>query len=93
MVHIHNRYYSAIRKGKIMPSAAAWMELETLILSKSERQIPNDFTYRKIIYSTNEPIYRKETNSWTWRSDLCLPQGEGKGMGWDGAWGLVDTNY
>ena len=21
-----------------------------------------------LIYSTNEPIYRKETNSWTWRT-------------------------
>ena len=34
-------YYYAI-KNKIMPFAATWMELETLILSKSERerQIP-----------------------------------------------------
>ena len=27
-------YYSAIRKDKIMPFAATWMELETLILSE-----------------------------------------------------------
>ena len=27
-------YYSAIKKNKIMPSAATWMELETLILSE-----------------------------------------------------------
>ena len=39
-------YYSAIKKNKIMPFAATWMELETLILSKSERerQIPYDIT-------------------------------------------------
>jgi len=27
-------YYSAIKKNKIMPSAATWIELETLILSE-----------------------------------------------------------
>ena len=27
-------YYSAIKKNKIMPSAATWMELETLTLSE-----------------------------------------------------------
>uniref|UniRef100_A0A8D1XT82 DUF1725 domain-containing protein n=1 Tax=Sus scrofa TaxID=9823 RepID=A0A8D1XT82_PIG len=37
-------YYSAIKKNKIMPFAATWIELETLILSEvkseRERQIP-----------------------------------------------------
>jgi len=78
-------YYSAIKKNTIMPSAATWMELETLILSKSkrERQIPYGITYIwNVIYGTNEPIYRKETNSWTWRTDLWLPRGKGKK--WDG---------
>ena len=28
------KYYSAIKKNKIMPFAATWMELETLILSE-----------------------------------------------------------
>ena len=27
-------YYSAIKKNKIMPFAATWMQLETLILSE-----------------------------------------------------------
>ena len=27
-------YYSAIKKNKIMPFAATWMELETLLLSE-----------------------------------------------------------
>ena len=32
-------YYSAIKKNKIMPSAATWTELETLILSEvSQKQ-------------------------------------------------------
>ena len=40
-------YYSSIKKNKIMPCAATWMELESLILSESERerQIPYDITY------------------------------------------------
>ena len=31
-------YHSSIQKNKIMPSAAIWMELETLILSVSQRE-------------------------------------------------------
>ena len=42
-------YYLAIKKNKIMPFAATWMELESLILSEvkseRERQIPYDITY------------------------------------------------
>ena len=57
-------YYSAI-KNKIMPFAATWMELETLILSQSERerQIPYDTIYMwNLTYGTNEPFHRKETH-------------------------------
>ena len=31
-------YYSAIKKNKIMPFAATWMELETLILSEMSQK-------------------------------------------------------
>ena len=35
MVYIYAvEYYSAIKKNKIMPFTATWMELETLILSE-----------------------------------------------------------
>ena len=40
-------YYSAIKKNEIMPSAAAWMELEIITLSEvsqTERQISYDNT-------------------------------------------------
>ena len=71
-------YYSAIKK-KIMAFAAKWMDLEIIILNELSQKkkdkhhmIPHVW---KIIYGTNEPIYRKETNSWTWRTDLWLPKG------------------
>ena len=35
VVHTHTmEYYSAIKKSKIMPFAATWMDLEIIILSE-----------------------------------------------------------
>ena len=34
-------YYSAIKKNKIMPLAATWMQLETLILSEVSQKETN----------------------------------------------------
>ena len=34
-------YYSAMKKNKIMPFAATWMELETLILSEVRKRKTN----------------------------------------------------
>ena len=50
VVHTYNGlYYSAIKRNKIMPFAATWMDLEIIILSavKSDRdrQISNDIIY------------------------------------------------
>ena len=59
-------YYSAIKKNKIMPFSATWMELETLILSEisqKEKDKYHDITYIwNLIYSTNEPFQRKENH-------------------------------
>ena len=72
-------YYSV----KKMPFAATWMELETFIVSEVRKRHHMIFTYIwNLIHGTNEPFYRKETNSWTWRTDLWLPRG--KGREWDG---------
>ena len=62
-----------------------------IIKIREERKIPYDVTYIwNLIYGTNEPIYRKETNSWMWKTDLWCPSGEG--VGWTGSLGLVDAN-
>ena len=87
-------YYSAIKKEK-MPFATTWMELDVLrkrktnevklekAKSERERQIPYDITYMwNLKYGTNEPPYRTETNSWTWRTNLWLLRGRGRE--WDG---------
>ena len=84
-------YYSDI-KNKIMPFPATWMDLEILILSEvkseRERQIPYAITYiQTITYGTNESIYRKETNSRTWRTDFWLPRGRGRKWDGLGVWG------
>ena len=34
-------------------------------------------------YGANEPIYKTEMDSQTWRADLWLPKGEGRGGGMD----------
>ena len=73
-----------IKKNKIMPFAATWMELETFILSELSQKdkycmISHVWTLK---YWTNEPVYRTETDSQTWRTDLWLPRGrEGAGRG------------
>ena len=83
-------YYSVIKKNKIMPFAATWMQPEILILGevshKEKRKIAQDITNMwNLKYSTNEPGYKTETDSLTQRTDLWLP-GWGKQDGL-GVWG------
>ena len=41
-------YYSAIKKNKIMPFVAKWMDLETVILSEvSQTQVKSFLTYQQ----------------------------------------------
>ena len=69
------------------------MQLEIPILCK-ERQIPYDITYMwNLKHGTNEPIYKRETDLQTQRTDLWLPRGKGEGEKWTGTLGLVDANY
>ena len=72
------------------------MQLESFILSKSERerQIPYDISCMwNLKYGTNEPIYRTETDSQTYGTDLWLLRGREEGVGWTGSLGLVDAEY
>ena len=62
-----NKYYSALKKNKIMPFAATWMELENLMLravSQKEKQISYDTIYiQNLIYGTmNLSIEKKQTH-------------------------------
>ena len=86
------KYYSAIKKNKIMPFAATWMELETLILSEVRKRKTNTIWYHLYLESNirHKWIFPQKRKSWTWSIDLWLPRGE---VGWLGSLGLVDTNY
>ena len=53
---------------------AQWVK--KIRLQEREGQIPYDITYTwNLMHGTNEPMYRQETNSWTWRTDSWLPRG------------------
>ena len=43
-------YYSAIKKNKVMPFAATWMELETLILSEVSQKKKDKYHMISLIY-------------------------------------------
>ena len=73
-------YYIAIKKDEIMSFAATWMDLEMIILSKSdrERQIPYDITYMgNLKYGTNEAIYKTNRLTDT-ENRLVVTKEEGK---------------
>ena len=78
-----------------MPFAATWIDLEIIILSKSdrERQIPYDITYMwNLKYDMNLSTRQKQTHRH--REQTCSCQGGG-GLGERtiGSLGLADANY
>ena len=59
-------YYSAIKKNKIMPFSATWMELNSLVLSEVSQKEKDKYHMIShiwnLIYITNETFHRKETH-------------------------------
>ena len=64
--HIYTvEYYSAIKKKETMPSAATWVDLETVLLTEVKSQKYHDIVYISNLKrnDTNEPMYKTETDS------------------------------
>ena len=59
-------YYSSIKKNKIMPFSATWVELEMLILSEVSQKEKDKYHMIShnwnLISSTNEHLLRKENH-------------------------------
>ena len=69
-------YNSAIKNG-ITSIIATWMDLEIIILSKSEQDKYHDITYTwNLKYQTDELIYMTETESVTSKANLWLTKGK-----------------
>ena len=68
-----------MKNNDIMSFAATWMDLEIIILSEvRERQISYDITYMwNLKNDTHELIYKTETDSQTYKTNLWLPTGKG----------------
>ena len=78
-------YYSVIKKNKVMPFAATWMQLENLILSKRSQKEREkyDITYMwNLKYGTNKLIGKTETHSGI-QNRLVVAQQERGGSGMD----------
>ena len=78
-------YYSAIKKNKIMPFAATWMDLEIIILSEVS-QTKTNIWYHSYVESnslkneTNELIYKTEIDLQILKTNM-VTKGETRAVG------------
>ena len=83
-------YCSAIRKNKIMPFAATWMDLEIIILSQKEKDKYHMISHVwNLNYDSNKLIYETETDS-RHREEICGFQGGGLVVWWGDGLGVWD---
>ena len=88
-------HYSAIKKNKIMPFAATWMELETLMLSEVSQKEKDKYHMISFISGIQ---YMAQMNLSTEKKLMDLEnrpvvaKGEGEGVGWTGSLGFIDRN-
>ena len=69
-IYIYMEYYSAIKRNEVMPFAAAWMELEIIILSEVSQTDKDKYHMISLICGifkndTNELIYKAAIDSQT----------------------------
>ena len=76
-------YHSAIRKNKITPCAAAWMDLETIIRVRSGRQGKTSITGTAYVWDLNNTgtntYLQNEMESQMWKANLGVPERNGGG--------------
>ena len=77
MVHLYNVILFIHKKDKLIPFAATWLELETLILSEVSQK--TNTIYHLYLESNiwHKGTYLQKRNSWTWSTDLWLSRGRG----------------
>ena len=93
MWYIQTTHYSAIKKNKILPSAAKWMDLEGIMLSKISQRKRNTVCYHlyvesrkynKLVNITKKKQthgYRNQTSSYHWREASGKGQYRRRGLG------------
>ena len=86
VVYIHNVILLSHKKeNEIIPFAATWMDLEIIILSEVSQTEKDKYHMISLICGilkndTNELVYKTQTDSQTWKTNLWLPEGKGGGI-------------
>ena len=87
--------HSATEKNEIMPFAATQMDIQVVTLcevSQTEREKQNIAYKWNLKQNTNKLTDKTETYSQTWRKNLWLPEGKGRGKGQLGSLGWTCTH-